>query len=128
MDCDTLQPLPFLPGAVSLGTLYTDAPSAGWRWMPYDSPAIPYYEPVQRGEGLDGSAASCLRLPPGTGLMWDCRQCYLKGYQPFAAGKSNLEFWIKPYSDDGNGGGGGGSNALVSGKWHGLIHQSVCGS
>jgi hypothetical protein len=79
-----------VPGFVN-ETIFSDTIEPGWNWQPYDAKNT---ELIAKGQGVDGSAATCATLSKGGAIKFNCRNCSRPGYQPFAKAKS-LNFDIQ---------------------------------
>lgn len=79
-----------VPGYVNQ-TIYSDSIEPGWNWQPYDAKNT---ELIAKGQGVDGSMATCASLSKGGAFKFYCRNCSRPGYQPFAKAKS-LHFNIR---------------------------------
>jgi hypothetical protein len=79
-----------VPGYVS-PVIYRDDLGAGWGWRPYSSKNT---QVRARGEGLNGGAATCLTSSRNGAVVFNVRDGFKPGYQPFAAAQ-RLDFWIK---------------------------------
>jgi hypothetical protein len=79
-----------VPGYVSQ-TIFSDSIQPGWTWLPYNAKNTVL---LAKGEGVDGSVATCATLSQGGAVKFNCRQCSRPGYQPFAKATS-LQFDIR---------------------------------
>ncbi|KAF8059424.1 erkB [Scenedesmus sp. PABB004] len=90
VDCKTKAPLNPVPGFVN-NTIYKDDLGAGWGWRPYASKNT---QVRAKGEGLGGTAATCLTSSQNGAVVFTVREGFRPGYQPFASA-ARLDFWVK---------------------------------
>ncbi|WIA20876.1 hypothetical protein OEZ85_005223 [Tetradesmus obliquus] len=90
VDCETNAPLRSIPGFVNQ-TIFGDTIEPGWKWRPYSAKNA---QLLVRGQGVDGSVATCASLSQGGAFVFACRQCNATGYQPFAKART-LSFDIR---------------------------------
>lgn len=79
-----------MPGFVNQ-TIFSDSIQPGWNWLPYDASNAVL---LARGQGVEGSTATCAVLSKGGGIKFWCRECARPGYQPFSKAQS-LQFDIR---------------------------------
>jgi hypothetical protein len=72
-------------------TIFSDSIQPGWTWLPYNAKNTVL---LAKGEGVDGSIATCATLSQNGAVKFNCRQCSRPGYQPFAKATS-LQFDIR---------------------------------
>ncbi len=79
-----------VPGYVNQ-TLYENSIEPGWEWILYDAKNAFL---LAKGQGVNGTNATCATLSKGGAMQFQCKQCSRPGYQPFAKATS-LQFDIR---------------------------------